>query len=396
MAKTPTAVAPADEPDSAPERKRRKAIAQTDIPSVDLDEALRVARALGDDYAFQPSTPLDIARSVGMQPGSGPFRTLLGASAAYGLTEGSAWAEKITITPVGRRVVRPTEDGDDLAAKREAFMKPHVTRKFLTSYNRGKVPRDEIARNVLAEKFEIPGSEAARVFKQVIDDARSLGLLTDIGGVEYVQLDAALVNPVAAPAPTREDDHGKDENASPNGDFRALFEPPTPRPETVAATAPPAATVAPTPPATLRKMFMTHGSNKAFVELLKQLLKYGELEAVVAEQRETSAVPVPDKVIGAMRGCGSAIIHVDAERTITDPDGNEHVLLNENVLIEIGAAMALYDKRFILLVREGVKLPSNLQGLYQLRYTGDTLDAATALKLLEAITDIKNRPLPTS
>lgn len=382
MAKKPTATsAPAPEPGNG--RKRRKAIAQTDIPSVALDDSLRVARALGDDYAFQPSTPLDIARSVRMQPGSGPFRTLLSASAAYGLTEGSAWAEKISITPTGRRIFRPTVDGDEVVAKREAFLKPTITRGFLTLYNRGKTPRDEIARNVLAEKFDVPASEAARVFKQIMDDARRLGLLTDIGGVEYVQLDnAAGTAPVVVP-----DARPADEGDSGTGEAESM---PVPSLQVVASAVGASASA----PPSARRMYITHGSNKEFVELLKQLLKIGELEAVVSEQRETAAVPIPEKVIGDMRRCGSAIIHVDAERTITDADGKEHVILNENVLIEIGAAMALYDKRFILLVREGVKLPSNLQGLYQLRYTGDTLDAATALKLLEGITDIKNRPLP--
>ncbi len=46
-----------------------------------------------------------------------------------------------------------------------------------------------------------------------------------------------------------------------------------------------------------------------------------------------------------MRACGAAIIHVDADTTITDTKGEEHVLLNPNVLIEIGAAMAFYGKR---------------------------------------------------
>ena len=96
-----------------------------------------------------------------------------------------------------------------------------------------------------------------------------------------------------------------------------------------------------------------------------------------------------------MRSCGAAIIHVDAEQVIVDRDGNEHVFLNPNVLIEIGAAMAFYGKRFILLVRDGVKLPSNLQGLYEVRYTGDTLDANGTIKMLDAIKDIKNYALPT-
>jgi len=64
------------------------------------------------------------------------------------------------------------------------------------------------------------------------------------------------------------------------------------------------------------------------------------------------------------------------------------------VLIEIGAAMALFGRRFILLVREGVKLPSNLQGLFEVRYTGDTLDGDATIKLLEAINDIKNHAMP--
>ena len=63
-------------------------------------------------------------------------------------------------------------------------------------------------------------------------------------------------------------------------------------------------------------------------------------------------------------------------------NGTEHMLLNPNVLIEIGAAMAFYGRRFILLVREGVKLPSNRQGLFEVRYSGDTLDAVSTIKLL--------------
>jgi predicted nucleotide-binding protein len=97
-----------------------------------------------------------------------------------------------------------------------------------------------------------------------------------------------------------------------------------------------------------------------------------------------------------MRRAGAAIIHVDADRTIIDKDGAEHVLLNPNVLIEIGAAMAFYGRRFILLVRDGVKLPSNLQGLYEVRYSGVTLDATSTIKLLEAIKDIKNYQIPTA
>ena len=64
------------------------------------------------------------------------------------------------------------------------------------------------------------------------------------------------------------------------------------------------------------------------------------------------------------------------------------------MLIEIGAAQALFGRRFILLVREGVQLPSNLQGLYEVRYSGERLDANDTFKLLEAMQDIQNHPIP--
>lgn len=144
----------------------------------------------------------------------------------------------------------------------------------------------------------------------------------------------------------------------------------------------------------LKRVFITHGKNRDFIEPIKKLLKFGELEAVVSVEKTSVSVPVPDKVLNEMRSCGAAIIHVDSEMTLLDKEAKEHTMLNPNVLIEIGAAMALYGRRFILLVREGVKLPSNLQGLFEVRYTGNTLDGEATIKLLEAINDIKNQKLP--
>ncbi len=94
-----------------------------------------------------------------------------------------------------------------------------------------------------------------------------------------------------------------------------------------------------------------------------------------------------------MRSCSGAIIHVDAERELIDKDTNTVRVLNENVLIEIGAAMALYGRRFILLVRDGVTLPSNLQGLFEVRYTADDLGADKTIELLDAINKLKREPI---
>tara|TARA_X000000950_G_scaffold233301_1_gene282748 strand:- start:321 stop:671 length:351 start_codon:yes stop_codon:yes gene_type:complete len=113
------------------------------------------------------------------------------------------------------------------------------------------------------------------------------------------------------------------------------------------------------------------------------------MEAVVSVEKQSVSQPVPEKVMNDMRECGAAIIHVENELTLLDKDAKEHVMLNPNVLIEIGAAMAIYKKRFILLVKDGVKLPSNLQGLYEVSYSGESMDGEATIKLLEAINAMK-------
>ena len=107
----------------------------------------------------------------------------------------------------------------------------------------------------------------------------------------------------------------------------------------------------------------------------------------MAKEHETAAKPVPKKVMDDMRTCRAAVIHVGSEGVLFDKDGNEVPQINGNVLIEIGAAMALFAEKFVLLVEEGVKLPSNLQGLYECRYNGDELNMAATMKLLKAFSE---------
>jgi predicted nucleotide-binding protein len=135
---------------------------------------------------------------------------------------------------------------------------------------------------------------------------------------------------------------------------------------------------------TNNKVFITHGRNQKVLDQIKDIVAYGSYEPVVAKDRESAAKPVPDKVMDDMRLCAAAVIHVSAEGTYKDSKGVEHPKINDNVLIEIGAAMALYKRNFILVVEEGLTLPSNLQGLYECRYTGDELSSAATMKLLKA------------
>lgn len=356
--------------ESTQEGARKAALPQTDVPSYGLIDTLRVAKAIANELGKQPGSPLQVAAAMGIKPTTGQFRTITASSMAYGLTDAGAFAERIGLTDLGKRVVAPTEEGDDRVALLEAVMKPRVTAAFLTKYSGSKWPRADIGQNVL-ESMGVPRDQSERALNLIYSDAQALGLLRDINGTEFLEVATPTASVLNVSTPTAKTEPSID--LSP-------------------ASAPaPVMQDAPTPTVQdNRRVFITHGKDKQIVEQIKKLLLFGEWQPIVAEEQQSTAKPVPDKVMDEMRGCFAGIVHVGSEQKLLGTDGTEHQVLNQNVLVEIGAAMALYGRRFVLLVEKGVTLPSNLQGLYEVRYEGSGLDHESTMALLEAFSNFKN------
>lgn len=359
------------------EKKQTKKtrVSQQDVPRFSLSDALRVPRAIFDHYGGDPTPPLHVAKALDLAPNSGHFRNLCGSAIGYGLTEGGPNASEIAITPLALRILRPLSEDADALAKREALLNPTVIGEFLRKYDGSPLPRDDIAQNVL-EQMGVPRSRTPEILALITNGAGSVGLLAEIKEKTYVDLSGT--EPTVKEAD--DDDLAVEVEDAPELDEAAV--PPSSEGTDEGSIG------------RKRRVFVTHGKDKSLLSNIKKLLAFGELEPVIAAERQDVAKPVPDKVLDSMRSCGAAIIHVDAEKRLLDSEANEHIVLNPNVLIEIGAAMALYGRRFILLVREGVELPSNLQGLYEVRYVGDSLDGDATIKLLEAIGELKKYPLP--
>jgi len=264
-----------------------------------------------------------------------------------------------------------------------------VIADFLTKYDTSSLPPDQIAQNVLQE-MGVPSDKCTQVLQLIIAGARDVWFLTDLKGKVYVDLQGT---PLQASPGEDSDEDGSGDSAQELVRHDKKSPPPIP-PKPNGAVGSAGAGSQQGGEAVRRRVFITHGKNRSFIDTIKNLLGFGELEAIVSVDHSSVSQPVPEKVISEMRSCGAAIIHVDAETKCKDEHDAEYVVLNPNVLIEIGAAMALYGKRFILLTRAGIQLPSNLQGVFEVRYTGDTLSADEAMKLLGSIKDIKNHPIP--
>jgi CAP12/Pycsar effector protein, TIR domain len=152
-------------------------------------------------------------------------------------------------------------------------------------------------------------------------------------------------------------------------------------PEPPAPPVPPAAKVAEI------RCFISHGSNMDLVDQVQTMLGLADIQSEVAVKEESSAIPVPEKVFNAMRKCSAGIIVVSVDEKLKDKE--DKYTINENVLIEIGAAFVLYDRRVVLLWDKRLSVPSNLQGLYRCEFEGNELSWSAGMKLMKAIRGFK-------
>ena len=358
--------------------EKRTYFKQADFPQTTLQQAQRIASAIVDNFAGDGGSPPDIALALGISPTSGAWPPLTGASVAYGLTEGGYNANKIKITELGRKLVAPEKEGDDLAARRAAILNPRILREFFERYRRAKFPNDAIGGNVL-RSLTVPPGRVSNALEIIKANGRYAGIIRETPTGPFVNLDAPGVpGPTATPTlPETDPDEESDTTVEPPA-------PGAPKPLTPAATV-----VSPTFDTKTTRVFISHGKQREIMTQIKELLAFGNFEPMVSVERESTAIPVPEKVFEDMRSCGAGVIHVGGEGKYLDKDGKEHTKLNDNVLIEIGAAMALYGKKVILLVERGVTLPSNLQGLYRCDFEGDRLDYDSTMKLLKTFSQFR-------
>jgi predicted nucleotide-binding protein len=335
----------------------KKRLSQADLPGVSLTEALRIALAIRDNYAMSPATPLDIGRAIGIAPTTGKFRTLTGASIAYGITTGGYNAAEIALTDLGRRIVMPEEEGDDNNARLEAFERPRIIREFVSKYNGNKMPPKDIAKNVLFG-MGVPHDTTERAYSQLETGMKQFGYLSDINGSGFVQRPKSK-SVSLPPSPTSDDSVSNDEETEQS-------QPPQPLPPTASAE-----------PSKPNAIFLGHGKNKKPLEQLIKLLDELGVPHKEAETEANAGRPIPTKVADTMRECGAAILIFTADEEFRDTEGNTIWRPSENVVHELGAASVLYDNRIIVFKEQAISLASNFSSIGYIGFETDRLQDKT-------------------
>lgn len=350
---------------------KRPYISQADLPKHTLEETLRLAQSLCDDFAGIDAQPHQLAMSVDLSPTSSHWRDLCGASIGYGLTEGGHNAKAISLTDLGKRLIEPEKEGDDVTARVEAVMRPRICGSFFRRYNRAKFPSDKIAENVLVS-LGVPKDRASSTVELIKHNGAAAGIIHQTKTGPFIAID----DPQSA---------GSNDEAPPQGAIEDQAQPNNSRqPQHID---PPLNSDNNSTDECNNRVFISHGKDRSITSQIKEILTFGKFIPVVSVENESTAIPVPEKVFEDMRSCAAAVIHVASEGESLAPNGDKVHRLNENVLIEIGAAIALCDKNVVLLVEKGTPLPSNLQGLYRCEYEGDKLDYDATMKLLKTFNE---------
>jgi len=353
-----------------PPTKPRPYTSQTDVPSVTLDDALRIAQTIRDEYGGQPVAPFDVAFALQIDPEGRQLRGLTGASIAYGLTEGGAQAATIALTDLGRRIVAPTVDGDQNTARREAFLRPRIIGEFLRKYDGNPVPSDTVAMNVL-ESMGVDRTAVDRTLELIKTGADGLGLMVAIKDKKHVRLGGGAQTPIRTPhLPEGE---GADLQ---NGDPATVAREPIP----------PSAPVAPLDdPSRSKPIFIGHGKKKPPLEKLEKILGGFAIPFKTAVTEPNLGRPIPKKVKDVMSQCGSAILIFTCDEEFRDTDGKTIWRPSENVVHELGAASFAYEDRVVIFKERGLFFPANYQSIGHIEFEEDSIESKTMELLKELI-----------
>jgi len=325
-----------------------------------------IAQALVDQFGGKPTAPVSIALAINWTPTGGAWRSLAGASAAYGLTEGGYNATEIKLTSLGAAIFKPVDEDSAPAARLKAALEPTAIKEFADRYNKNKYPAKNIAINVL-ETFGVPRDRGEAAFELITENFKYLNALRASKTGPFLMLEQA-----AAPSRVvRSAGATLDELDSPDEHEEAE---PTPLP------APPA----PTPPAK-KKFFVAHGHDHQALEQLERVLRELNIAYVVAKDEANAGRPISEKVGQLMNECGGALFVFSGDEEVVTDGGVTEKRPRMNVVFELGAASLLYGRNIVIFKEDGVVFPTDFRDLGHITYNKGQLDAKSLELLRELI-----------
>ena len=140
------------------------------FPKNTLEEALKIAKAIDDKFAGNPTKAVDLVKAVGFnKENDWRFTDLLKSSALYGITSGTGSTATIRLEKCGEDILSPGSSEQRQTALLAAFRNVEDFKSVEKFYKGKKIPEDEFFENTLIRQFNIP-RDRVQVFSRVFLD----------------------------------------------------------------------------------------------------------------------------------------------------------------------------------------------------------------------------------
>lgn len=335
------------------------------FPSLPLEKALELPTTIQNGNSGMTTDRLTLSTLLDKSPNSSVFVILVLSARAYGLTTGGKNADAFGLTDIGRDAVSDVPPVRQSGLRR-AVLSVEPFRRFLTEYEKKRVPAPAAFKAFLVSQAAIPTEHAEQCMEQLLADARLAGFIRTVKGTEYIDLQ----NTALAPVPIRGDgalDEDDDETLvdlddGPTG--ATMVQEVLAREEELRAI-----------PQRPSAIFLGHGKNKKPLDQLTKMLAEYKIPYKVAVDEANQGRPISQKVADVMDECGAAILIFTADQEFHDADGNAVWRPSENVVFELGAAAVKYGSRIVIFKEDSVDFPTNFRDIGHISFAKDQLDA---------------------
>ncbi len=153
-------------------------------PRHNVDQALRVPRAILDQNAGKACTVKEAAAFVGIGAG-GEFQVEVSSATKFGFLDRSV-PGKIQPTDRARRIIRPQTEQDEVLAVREAILAAPGLSDVYKHYRGENLPDETFFRNTVVDTYGVPGEKVDEFRKIFLESLIRGGLIEAHGDKQRI------------------------------------------------------------------------------------------------------------------------------------------------------------------------------------------------------------------
>jgi hypothetical protein len=136
----------------------------SDFPLFTLEDAIKVAQAINDEFAGHSTPANKLARALSTDPDSAYLRYLLRAAIQYGIVTVTGANSIVRLTDLGLDIVSPTTPEQRQKALLNAFTSVELFRKVGDIYGGKPIPEFEFFKNALIRDFGLTRDSVSSFF----------------------------------------------------------------------------------------------------------------------------------------------------------------------------------------------------------------------------------------